>query len=80
MYWQDIVLAIGSLMFTVALIPSIKGENKPAVATSILTSCVLITVVVTYATLSLWFSAISALLNCLAWLILGVQKYKQPTI
>ncbi|MEK7599533.1 MAG: hypothetical protein AAB462_00660 [Patescibacteria group bacterium] len=77
MYWQDYVLAAGSLIFTLALVPSIKSDHKPALATSLLTSAVLFTVVFTYATLSLWFSVVSASFNCFAWLVLAFQKYFQ---
>ncbi len=77
MIWQDFVLAVCSLTFTLALIPSIRGKEKPALTTSLLTSLVLVTVAVTYATLSLWFAVAAAFLNLLAWLILAVQKFNQ---
>jgi hypothetical protein len=75
MYWQDYVLAAGSFIFTLALFPSIKSEHKPALATSLLTSAVLLTVAIAYASLSLWFAVGSASLNCLAWLFLAYQKH-----
>lgn len=77
MYWQDFILAAGSLVFTIALLPSIRSVHKPALATSTLTSAVLLTVAFTYATLSLWFAFVTATLNCVAWLILAYQRYSK---
>jgi hypothetical protein len=77
MQWQDIVLACGSVTFTLALIPSIRSKHKPALATSILTFLVLVVVTCTYASLSLWFAAVSAFINGAAWLTLVIQKYQQ---
>lgn len=79
MQWQDIVLACGSLIFTIALIPSVRSKHKPALATSTITFCVLVTFTVTYATLSLWFSAASTFINSIAWLVLAIQKYRQSS-
>lgn len=77
MIWQDIVLAGGSLLFTVALIPSIRSKHKPALTTSVLTGSVLLLFTFTYATLELWFSAVSVCVNGLMWLTLALQKYRQ---
>lgn len=55
--WQDLVLTIGSLIFVIALIPSVKGRDKPTFWTSALTGSVLVTFVIVYATLDLWFAA-----------------------
>lgn len=77
--WQDIVLAFGSLLFSLALIPTIRSKNKPALSTSLITFGVLIVFACTYATLSLWLSTISATINGCAWLILAIQKHTQHT-
>jgi hypothetical protein len=75
--WQDYVLATGSLLFTLALIPSLRAKNKPALSTSLITVVVLVIFALTYITLSLWFSAAAAGLNGLAWLALALQKHRQ---
>lgn len=75
MSWQDVVFTIGQVIFVFALIPSIKGKDKPALLTSVITVLILSTFAISYATLSLWGSMIGAVLNCTGWTILAVQKY-----
>lgn len=76
-HWQDYVLASGSLIFSLALIPSLRSKNKPAISTSLVTFGVLVVFGITYITLSLWFSAVSVTINALAWLTLAIQKKSQ---
>lgn len=72
--WQDIVLAVGALIFSLALIPSITSEHKPALWTSGITFAVLAIYTVTYASLSFWYTTFAVGLNALCWGILAVQK------
>jgi hypothetical protein len=72
--WQDIVLAIGSILFSIALIPSIISKEKPAVWTSITTALVLLTFAFVYASLKLWYAMFTITINALFWVILAVQK------
>lgn len=72
--WQDIILTIGSLVFLVALIPSITSKDKPALMTSLMTGLVLFVFAMTYITLDLWFSAVTTALTGMLWLVLAVQK------
>ncbi|MDP9211836.1 MAG: hypothetical protein M3N59_01005 [bacterium] len=74
MSWQDIVLSAGSVMFIIALVPSILSRDKPAMATSLMTSLVLIGFTVTYASLELWFTTIITIITVALWLTLFVQK------
>lgn len=74
MQWQDVVLSSGFVLFSVALVPSVLGKDKPALATSILTAFVLAVDTIVFATLSLWVSAAGSFLNFVLWSILGVQK------
>lgn len=76
MAWQDIIIAIGQWVFLLALLPSIFGKDKPALATSILTGVVLAVFAVTFATLSFWTSAISSIIVSGAWFMLAAQKYR----
>lgn len=73
------IIAVGQWFFLIALLPSIFGKDKPALATSILTGTVLAVLAFTYATLSLWVSTISGILVSSAWFILAVQKYRMNT-
>jgi hypothetical protein len=72
--WQDIVLAICVLVFNLALVPSIFGESKPALATSVLNVFFMLAVVTVYFNLHLWYSAIMNSINTVLWAILAIQK------
>ena len=75
MAWQDIVIAIVQVSLAVALLPSVfKKGRKPAFLTSIMTSSALVVLAFTFATLSLWLSAISTILVSLIWFVLAAQK------
>lgn len=74
-HWQDIVIAIGSFIFAVALIPSILSkEDKPALWTSVTTGLVLIVFAVTYASLTLWYATFTTSLAATLWIVLALQK------
>ena len=75
MAWQDIVITIVQISLAGALLPSVfKKDGKPALATSIMTSMALAVLSITFATLSLWFSAASTLVAAAIWVVLGVQR------
>jgi hypothetical protein len=76
MIWQDIVLAIGSWIFIVALVPALIGKDKPPVSSSALTGAVLAVYVMVYLTLHLWISVASTTILSIAWLTLAVQKHR----
>lgn len=77
MQWQDLVFSIGNWMFSVALIPTILGKEKPALSTSTVNSVVLFIFGFAFTTLSLWLSAASISLNGILWAILAFQKYRK---
>jgi len=77
MVWQDIVLSIGAWLFIIALIPSIRGKDKPPMTTSVLTGSVLAVFSLTYATLELWLSVLSTTLLSGAWFVLAAQKARK---
>lgn len=76
MAWQDIILSVGSWIFTIALIPSVLSKDKPALSSSLTTGSVLAVYAVTYLTLSLWTAAASTVLVAGMWFTLAVQKYR----
>lgn len=82
MSWQDLVLGAGTLVFIVALVPSIRHDHhKPHLATSILTGLVLAVFSLTFASLSLWFASATDAVSAAMWFILGWQVWrirKQP--
>ena len=81
-HWQDITLAVGSLIFAIALVPSIMSKDKPALWTSTVTGGVLIVFTGTYASLSLWYATFTTALAAILWIVLALQKIlqnKQPS-
>ena len=74
MVWQDIIFTVGSFIFAVALIPTIKSKNKPSVITSFVTFAVLVCFVACYISLEYYISAVSGSLTAICWLILYMQK------
>ena len=76
MTWQDIVLSVGSWIFTVALIPSVVSKDKPALASSLMTGIVLAVYAIVYMTLALWTAAASTILVAGMWFTLAIQKYR----
>lgn len=74
MVWQDIIFTIGSFIFSIALIPTIRAKNKPPVITSLVTFAMLVAFVVCYLSLGFYVSAISGGLTAACWLILYIQK------
>jgi hypothetical protein len=41
MIWQDVVMTVGQFLFFVALIPTIKADEKPKTSTCAMTAAVL---------------------------------------
>ncbi len=76
MHWQDIVLTSGQIVFTLALLPTVFGKDKPNVYTSLATSAFLFIFVFTYITMSLYSTAFFTSITAILWLILVYQKYK----
>lgn len=76
-HWQDFVLSASLLAFNVALLPSIKGHQKPRLTTSILTATFLVPEIIVFASLSLWYSLTMTALNCGLWTALAIQRYLQ---
>ena len=77
-HWQDIVIAIGSLIFAAALVPSVLSKDKPALWTSITTGFVLAVFTATYASLSLWYATFTTSLAALLWIVLAIQQLTRP--
>lgn len=75
MQWQDIVFTVGAGLFIVALLPSVFSKNKPDIKTSLLTATILTVFSMTYATLSLYFSAVVTMATAALWGFLAWQKY-----
>ena len=74
MIWQDIVIMISCFGFALALIPSIKGKQKPAKSSCVLTLILLTLCALSFATLHLWLSFSAELTAIIAWGILLFQN------
>ena len=75
--WQDVVLSVSVLAFNFALVPSLIGEQKPRMATSLITALFMMLQVIVFFSLSLWYSFSMALINSLLWFLLLAQGYLQ---
>ena len=75
--WQDYVLAVGVFIFSLALIPTIRSNQKPALSTSVLTSIVLFVFAITYASLGLWLAVVAQFVGAFVWSVLAWQRYRQ---
>ncbi len=75
MQWQDIVLTTGQFVFSIALLPTVLGKDKPAFSTSLINGAVLMIFALTFATLSLWLTVIPTIIIGILWLVLAYQKY-----
>lgn len=75
--WQDYVLSIGLIVFGLALIPTIRGNTKPPLSTSVPTALVQYVFVITFASLNLWFSTLGSLVIGTLWTVLAVQAYQK---
>lgn len=76
MQWQDLLLTLGQIIFTISLLPSILSKNKPAFITSMLTTVLLIIFALIYISLSLYLASMAISLTAVAWAILAYQKYQ----
>lgn len=74
MSWQDLVISGGSFIITLSLIPTVLAKEKPAPATSLITAAILSIFVVTFASLSLWFTAIVNVFTATLWFTLFFQR------
>ena len=77
MSWQDLVYGIGNVLFVIALIPSLKSDDKPNIKTSIMNSVVLVSFIIAGISLELYFTALVTTLLTISWAYLGYQKYRQ---
>ncbi len=77
MPWQDFVFSIGSWIFVISLIPTIRESQKPALATSLVTAIVLVFFAISYLSLGLWMSAVAVFATDIGWSILAYQRFRQ---
>jgi len=76
MIWQDIVMMMIGFTFAFFLIPSIRGKEKPARISCIMTAIGMGILTLCVATLGLWFTTLANGLTTTAWIILSIQRRK----
>lgn len=67
MIWQDAAILLGQLVLFLTLIPTINSGVRVPLLTSVPASLVLFGFAATFMTLALWGSAMTSILNGLAW-------------
>lgn len=77
MSWQDITLSGGTVFLMIALVPSLWSDEKPAIATSLMTGSVLTVFAAVDVTLSLWFTGVAASLTAALWFVLAIQQHRR---
>ena len=75
--WQDIVFMSGGLMFSLALIPTIRAKEKPHWISSLLTGGILAIFSYAYATLGLYLACGATVATSIVWLIILVQALRR---
>ena len=73
--WQDYIFTGGSVIFIIALLPSVLSKNKPALATSLTTGTTLFVFGILYATLHLWLTAVLTWAISSLWYTMAVQVF-----
>ena len=81
MLWQDLVIMVVVIVFTVSLIPQVhhgykKKKGLITLATSVPTTIGLFVLSFVYSTLDLYLSAIISLFTAIIWLIMVIQRLK----
>ena len=79
--WQDLVISIVVIVFSLALVPQVYHGFKNKVgpirhSASVPTFIGLFVLTATYVTLNLYFSSIFAFITGLLWLTLFIQRLK----
>ena len=69
-------MMIGGFGFAIALYPTVKSKDKPALSSSLITGTILLLFCFSYATLGLWLAFSSTLLTVIMWYVLALQKLK----
>lgn len=75
--WQNIMLAAGGLIFSIALLPSVMSKNKPSKWTCLITGVVLACFVVVYASQKWWYGMMSNGLTAAMWFTLLFQQLRK---
>ena len=76
MQWQDIAISVAQWAAIIALLPSVFSKDKPALSSSLLTTACVAVFFVSYLTLGLVVSTISAAFLLAMWATLAYQQWR----
>ena len=76
MQWQDWVFSLGGFLILASLIPTLRGEQKPALTTGVMSFVLVAIFACTMVTLGLWLSAFANGLISLTWGYLAFQRWQ----
>lgn len=74
--WQDTVIALCQLAFLPAMLPTLRGKDKPALSTSASNAALVSIIAICLASLKLWFACATAAMMAAIWSTLALQKMK----
>lgn len=77
MSWQDLVFAVASITFSLALIPAMFSRSKPPRSTCLLTAIPLWAFVPTEWSLGLRYATVTGAVTALFWTILLFQRRRE---
>ncbi len=77
---QECIFVLGSIIFIVALLPSVYSKNKPDTKTSLMTGTVLTVFGVTYISMDFYFAAVTSLVTAALWFTLYTQKKVEKNV
>lgn len=75
--WQDIVLCITGIGFSLALIPTVIKKKYPSFTSSLLTSLLILMNLIVYFSLDLWFAFWSTISTFLIWVWICIANIKK---
>jgi hypothetical protein len=75
--WQDVTLSAGNIFFCFTLVPMLRQRGRPPLLTCLPTGLALLAGGFVFATLHLWFTALTQMITGLQWLALAFKKSRQ---
>jgi hypothetical protein len=75
--WQDVILSAGNIFFCFTLIPMLWQRGRPPLLTCIPTGLALLAGGLVFASLHLWFTALTQTITGLQWFAVAFKKPHQ---
>jgi hypothetical protein len=72
--WQDLALCAGNVFFCFTLVPMLRHPARPPLLTCIPTGIALLAGGFVFASLHLWFTALTQAITGIQWLVLAFKK------